>query len=272
LNYYRRYVGDYLKDTSRLSLLEHGAYTMLLDHYYAEEQPMPLDRQEIYTMVRAMTPADKKAVDKVLARYFFREGDGYHNARADHEIEVSRKARDNGGKGGRPRTGRETEQETEQKTGQVTELGGRSGHPPTTNHQSPATNLRTTTRHDSAGGPAAGEAGVAVWNAYAAAFQRRYNVPPVRNAKVNSQIKQLVARIPAAEAPEVAEFYLQHSMATYIRATHSIGLLLRDCEGLHAQWKQGRATTDTAARQADQTAARGGAVHDLLREKKAVGG
>lgn len=265
MNYYRRYVGDYLKDTSRLSLLEHGAYTMLLDHYYAEEQPMPLDRQEIYTMVRAMTPADKKAVDKVLAKYFFREGDGYHNARADHEIEVSRKARDNGGKGGRPKTERPTGEETETVTGSVTGMGTGSGHPPTTNHQPPAANLRTTTRQGSAGDPAASEATAAVWTAYETAFQRRYHVPPVRNAKVNSQIKQLVARVPAADAPGLVDFYLEHSMAAYIRATHSIGLLLRDCEGLHAQWLKGSRTTESQARQADQTSARVEQVHRLTR-------
>lgn len=43
MNYYRRYSGDYLRDTSKLSVLEHGAYSLLLDYYYSEETPLPLD-------------------------------------------------------------------------------------------------------------------------------------------------------------------------------------------------------------------------------------
>jgi uncharacterized protein YdaU (DUF1376 family) len=31
VNYYERHIGDYLKDTAHLSLLEHGIYTRLLD-------------------------------------------------------------------------------------------------------------------------------------------------------------------------------------------------------------------------------------------------
>lgn len=142
MNYFRFYVGDYLKDTSKLSLIEHGAYSQMLAYYYAEEAPLPLDKVEIYTMVRAMTPADRKAVDKLLRNYFKAELDGYHNARADHEIAVSRKARDNGARGGRPQTGSETGlvtgSVTGAQTGLVTGQGGGSGHPPTTNHQPPA--------------------------------------------------------------------------------------------------------------------------------------
>src|SRR5688572_21744205 len=103
MNYYRRYVGDYLRDTARLSMLEHGAYNLLLDYYYADERPLPLDRQELYLMVRAMRPEDRKAVDKVLSLFFTEHADGYHQKRVDHEIAVSRTARGNGGNGGRPR-------------------------------------------------------------------------------------------------------------------------------------------------------------------------
>lgn len=138
MNYYRRYVGNYLKKTARLSMLDHGAYNLMLDYYYADEKPLPLDMDELYVMVRAMTPADRKSVDKVLERYFTRQSDGFHNERADHEIDVSKKARANGSKGGRPvteeetglLTGNETEQETETDTGTDTGDGGGSGHPP----------------------------------------------------------------------------------------------------------------------------------------------
>ena len=41
MNYYERHIGDYLKDTSHLSLLEHGVYTRLMDVYYTKETGIP---------------------------------------------------------------------------------------------------------------------------------------------------------------------------------------------------------------------------------------
>jgi len=154
LNYYRRYSGDYLRDTARLNLTEHGAYNLLLDYYYSDEKPLPADHQELYLMLRAMRPEDRKAVDKVLGMFFTIEPDGYHQKRVDHEIEVSKKARDNGKGGGRPRTGQqtgtvtglrtgsETGEITEPQTGPITVEGGGSGHPPTSNLQPPASSLQ----------------------------------------------------------------------------------------------------------------------------------
>lgn len=149
MNYYRRYVGDYLRDTSRLSMLEHGAYTLMLDYYYADERPLPLDKDELYLMVRAMRPDDRRAVDKILATFFKREPDGYHQKRVDHEISVSKQARANGKGGGRPPTGVQTETETGlvtgSETGEVTETITGSGHPPSTNLQPLPTNPQKST-------------------------------------------------------------------------------------------------------------------------------
>lgn len=160
MNYFRFYVGDYLKDTSRLSILEHGAYAVMLLHYYAEEAPLPLDRAELYRMARAMMPDECKAVDKVLHLFFVKEADGWHNKRADSELETAtgmiERARENGQKGGRPKTKKESDVITSDKSGPVivvdteklTEiLSGaesqsepKNNHPPTTNHQPPITN------------------------------------------------------------------------------------------------------------------------------------
>jgi uncharacterized protein YdaU (DUF1376 family) len=145
VNYYRRYVGDYLRDTSSLSLIEHGAYTILLDYYYAEECPLPDDLDRIYRMARAMMPEERRAVDKILTTYFTRTTDGFRNARADHEITVSLQARENGGKGGRPKTEEVNGSETGTITGFETETGTGTVHPPTTNHQPPTTSLQPPT-------------------------------------------------------------------------------------------------------------------------------
>lgn len=106
MNYFELYPGDYLRDTSRLSMLEHGAYLRLLMAYYSEESPLPADLGELCTIAVATTPADRRAVAKVAERYFPIGADGMrHNGRADIEIEKAQRrietARQNGSKGGR---------------------------------------------------------------------------------------------------------------------------------------------------------------------------
>ena len=105
MNYFELYPGDYLRDTTRLSLIEHGAYLRLLMAYYGEEQPLPADPGELFVIVSAITKADRDAVCKVADRFFPVGDDGCrHNGRADEEIAKARRrietARANGAKHG----------------------------------------------------------------------------------------------------------------------------------------------------------------------------
>lgn len=86
MNYYPRNIGDILKATMGMSLAERGAYDALLDQYYAHERPLPKDRREVYRLASAATPAERKAVDYVLAKFFKEQADGWHQKRADEEI------------------------------------------------------------------------------------------------------------------------------------------------------------------------------------------
>lgn len=276
MNYYRRYVGDYLRDTARLSLLEHGVYSTLLDYYYADETPTPLDLDEVYRMVRATTPEERRAVIKVLTKFFDKREDGYHNKRADKEIETSRKARENGSKGGRPATGTGTEEGTgdgtEPKTEPRTGHGGGSVHPPTTTHQPPPSDPPSATSQPPV---AAAERGQNVSSAdrtrktrqaYVTAYERRWEVEPVLDRQANSMIKKFVEKLGVEEAPAVAAFYLTHNRQDYVRSKHDVALMLRDARGLRTEWATGRKVTDTAARQADKSSANADMVNDLLRE------
>ncbi len=92
------------------------------------------------------------------------------------------------------------------------------------------------------------------WIAYCLSFRARYHTDPIRNAKVNSQLKQFVARVGQDAAPLVASFYVQHSDQFYVRKMHPVGLLLADAEKLHAEWKTGHQMTSTQARQVENTA------------------
>jgi uncharacterized protein YdaU (DUF1376 family) len=88
MNYYEKHVGDYLKDTVSLSMLEDGAYNRLLDQYYQTEHPLPAAKSEIYRMARATSAAERKAVDYVVGRYFELTPEGYRQKRCDELIEA----------------------------------------------------------------------------------------------------------------------------------------------------------------------------------------
>lgn len=107
MNFYKRYMGDYGRDTAHLSLAEHGAYTLLLDHYYSTEQPLPADPAALFRICRAFDKLEQRAVMSVADAFFPKSEDGLRrNARADMEIPKDLRAieasRVNGRNGGRP--------------------------------------------------------------------------------------------------------------------------------------------------------------------------
>jgi len=93
---------------------------------------------------------------------------------------------------------------------------------------------------------------VATWEAYAEGYRRRYGVQPVRNSKTNAQLCQLVDRLGAEEAPQVAAFYLTHNQPRYVSARHPTNLLVQDAEGLRTQWATGVKATTLEAKSAEQ--------------------
>ncbi|MFA6046501.1 MAG: DUF1376 domain-containing protein [Phycisphaerales bacterium] len=85
-SYYQRYPGDYLRDTIHLSLVEHGAYTILLDAYYSNGVPFPSDLTK-FVKARARNKSEKDALLSVADEFFPVSDDGLrHNARADREL------------------------------------------------------------------------------------------------------------------------------------------------------------------------------------------
>lgn len=88
MNYWQRWIGAWKKKTAALTLAERGAYTEMLDAYYANEGPLPAHDESLFRIVGAMTKAEQDAVCKVrYNKEFFTEIDGkLHNERADSEI------------------------------------------------------------------------------------------------------------------------------------------------------------------------------------------
>lgn len=88
MNFYKRYMGDYTRDTSHLSLTEHGAYTVLLDVVYGTAKPLPADMESLFRICRASNSMERRAVESVANQFFPINGDGLrHNERADREIQ-----------------------------------------------------------------------------------------------------------------------------------------------------------------------------------------
>ena len=118
MNFYKHYLGDYLRDTADLSLVEHGAYRLMLDYYYSSEKPLPVDAQAVCRILRASSRTERDAVATILARFWVKTESGYINRRAFMEIEKSLQQRainaEIGKRGGRPKR-------TEQRTDSVSE-------------------------------------------------------------------------------------------------------------------------------------------------------
>ena len=91
MNYYERHLGDYAKDTAHLTMIEHGAYSLLLDRYYGTEQGIPAD--QAHRVARARTREEKQAVDAVLGEFFTLVDGIWINQRAEEEIRRERKKR-----------------------------------------------------------------------------------------------------------------------------------------------------------------------------------
>jgi uncharacterized protein YdaU (DUF1376 family) len=105
--FYKHFIGDYANKTVSLSLIEHGAYLLMLQAYYGSERPLPTAGDDLYRVAHAQTQEEKAAVDKVAAMFWRVTPKGLVNGRAFKEMRTVEKlaevARQNGAKGGRPK-------------------------------------------------------------------------------------------------------------------------------------------------------------------------
>jgi uncharacterized protein YdaU (DUF1376 family) len=96
------YIGDYLRDTEELSAEEHGAYILLLMHYWLKGGIIGSNVDRLSRVART-TP---ETCSFILGYYFTLDGGNYKNKRADDEMANAESRRlassENGKKGGRP--------------------------------------------------------------------------------------------------------------------------------------------------------------------------
>lgn len=75
MHYYKRNIGDYAKKAGRLTMLQHGSYTLLRDACYDREQFPTLEEAIDWTW--ASSAAEIEAVEFVLRKFFVLEDGRY---------------------------------------------------------------------------------------------------------------------------------------------------------------------------------------------------
>jgi uncharacterized protein YdaU (DUF1376 family) len=142
MHYYKRNLGDYAKKAGRLSMLEHGSYTLLIDACYDREQFPTLD--EAIDWCWARTEAEIEAVKFVLSKFFTLDGGVYVQKRIQEELaEYHAKAEKN------KEIATERENKRKEKARTVheplpQEHEAPPNHKPLTNNQEPITNDKHT--------------------------------------------------------------------------------------------------------------------------------
>jgi uncharacterized protein YdaU (DUF1376 family) len=141
MNYYQRHIGDYHKKAGRLSMLEHGAYTLLLDSCYDREK-FPT-KEEAMDWCWAKNAEEVAAVEFVLSKFFTLEGGVYIQNTIKENIEhYHEKARKN------KQIAIEREEARRLKREQAVHDQARNvhetppNHKPITNNQEPITNIK----------------------------------------------------------------------------------------------------------------------------------
>jgi len=106
MHYYQFNIADYRKDTTHLSRLEHSIYRDLIDWYYLDEAPIPLETHSVMRRLRLVSEDEATALKNVLSDFFVRS-DGWRHLRIDQDIveyhAMQAKNRANGKLGGRPK-------------------------------------------------------------------------------------------------------------------------------------------------------------------------
>lgn len=135
MHYYKKNIGDYAKKAGRLTMLQHGAYTLLLDSCYDREVFPTLEDAIEWTW--ASTKEETEAVEFVLKKFFTLEDGRYVQNRIQEELE---KFHSNSETNKRIAIDRETKRR-ESSTNRAQSVNeAPPNHKPITNNQEPRTN------------------------------------------------------------------------------------------------------------------------------------
>jgi uncharacterized protein YdaU (DUF1376 family) len=106
VHHYPFHVGDYIRATAHLDMIEDCVYRRLIDLYMETELPIPNETQQVIRRLRLGSSG--LILESILAEFFTLEADNcWHNSRCDAEIReykrLAETSRINGRLGGRPK-------------------------------------------------------------------------------------------------------------------------------------------------------------------------
>jgi uncharacterized protein YdaU (DUF1376 family) len=85
MHYYKRNIGDYAKKAGRLSMLQHGSYTLLIDACYDRERFPTMEEAIEWTW--ASSSAEIEAVEFVLKKFFTLRDGIYVQSRIEEDLQ-----------------------------------------------------------------------------------------------------------------------------------------------------------------------------------------
>ena len=124
MHYYKRNIGDYAKKAGRLTMLQHGAYTLLIDSCYDREIFPTLEQALEWTW--ASTQQEVEAVEFVLKKFFTLQDGQYVQNRIVEELQNYHSNAE---------TNKRIAMEREAKRKEKNTLGARSVDEPPPNHK-----------------------------------------------------------------------------------------------------------------------------------------
>lgn len=95
MNYYQHHIGDFIRDTSRLSDSQCMAYLRMLWMYYESEEPLTSNVRVLSMRIGC----SQQDIELLLEAFFTKDGDVWRHARCDREIQ-GYKRMSSGGKQG----------------------------------------------------------------------------------------------------------------------------------------------------------------------------
>lgn len=82
--------GDYARDTGHLNATMHGAYLMLIKHYWCSGEPLPDDDDVLWRIACCDSKAEWRKIRRTVGK-FFQIGDGlWRHGRIDAELDKAR--------------------------------------------------------------------------------------------------------------------------------------------------------------------------------------
>ncbi|TFZ00961.1 DUF1376 domain-containing protein [Ramlibacter henchirensis] len=152
--FFEHHLGDHIRKTMQLTMVEEGAYRRLLDAYYMTEQPIPRAFKDACRVARATSKRERDAVCIVLGRFFHETSQGWLHTRCESEIAHYKEKRVKAQRSAFARWGTRNPQEGDANASDVRSAGAIRTHTERDAHHTPAPNPQSPSPADATHSPA----------------------------------------------------------------------------------------------------------------------